>query len=76
MRPTMSDWSVLSDDLQLRLSAEALLRAAETVAEHAEVLANEIEAGAVADRGGPEALRLLAAIIRLTSSKRSTMGRA
>ena len=62
----LSDWNHLSDDLQLVLSREAMYRAALTIADHAELLADEIEAGRLSDRGGPEALRLLAAIIRFT----------
>ena len=31
----------------------------------AEVLADEIEQGSLADRGGPEALRLFAAVVRV-----------
>ncbi len=59
------DWNLLSERLQLVLSREALRRAAETIAGQADVLADEIEAGALADRGGPDALRLLAAIVRM-----------
>ena len=62
----ISDWNELPDSLQLDLSREAMHRAALTIAEHAELLAAEIEAGSLTDRGGPEALRLLAAIIRFT----------
>ena len=61
----LSDWNHLTDDLQLVVSQEAMYRAALTIAEQAELLAAEIEAGRLSDRGGPEALRLLAAIIRL-----------
>jgi hypothetical protein len=61
----LTDWSVLSDDLQLILSREALRRAAETLARRAEALAGEIEAGELTDRGGPDALRLLAAVVRV-----------
>lgn len=61
----ISDWNVLSEDLQLVLSREALKRAAATVASQAETLACEMEAGVLADRGGPDALRLLAALMRL-----------
>ena len=60
----LADWNRLSDDLQLTLSREALRRAAETIASQAEVLAEEMECGALADHGGPDALRLLAAVVR------------
>jgi hypothetical protein len=64
-----SDWISLSDDQQLALSREALRRAAETLAEHAELLAGEIERGMLSDRGGPEALRLFAAVVRATQQE-------
>jgi hypothetical protein len=62
-----ADWNGLTEDLQLVLSREALRRAAETLAEHAEILAKEMEAGALLDRGGPDALRLFAAVVRTTN---------
>ncbi len=61
------DWNGLPDDLQLALAREAMRRAAETIAGQAEALAGEIEIGGLADRGGPEALRLLAAVVRLSA---------
>ena len=60
-------WDGLPEELQLRLAREALRRAASTIAGQAETLAGEIEAGALTDRGGPEALRLLAAVVRLSA---------
>jgi hypothetical protein len=65
MRP--ADWHLLTEDVQLTLSREALRRAAETLAEHAEILAREMEHGALLDRGGPDALRLFAAVVRATN---------
>jgi hypothetical protein len=65
MRP--AEWNHLSDDLQIVLSREALRRAAETLADHAEILAREMEGGALLDRGGPDALRLFAAVVRSTN---------
>ena len=62
----LNNWNALPDELQLALSQEALFRAAETIAGQAELLAGEIENGGLADNGGPEALRLLAAIVRVT----------
>ena len=62
----LSDWALLSDDLQLVVSREALCRAAETIAGQAEFLAVEMETGGLCDRGGPDALRLLAAVVRST----------
>ena len=64
--PMVADWNILSDDLQLVLSREALRRAVETIAGQAEVLADEMEVGTLADRGGVDALRLLAAVVRVT----------
>jgi hypothetical protein len=62
----LSDWNLLSEDLQLVLAREALLRAAENIAGQAETLAQEMECGSLEDRGGPDALRLFAAVVRLT----------
>ncbi len=61
----LADWNCLSDEAQLLLSREALWRAAEIIAGQAEVLAGEMEEGALRDRGGPDALRLLAGVVRL-----------
>lgn len=65
----VADWNILSDDLQLVLSREALRRAVETIAGQAEVLADEMEVGTLADRGGVDALRLLAAVVRVTGQE-------
>jgi len=59
------DWNHLPDDLQLALAREALHRAVATIAAQAEVLADEMECGSLADQGGPEALRLFAAVVRI-----------
>ena len=59
-------WNQLSEDLQIALSREALHRAAATIASQAEVLADEMECGGLADRGGADALRLFAAVVRVT----------
>ena len=73
----LSDWNLLSDDLQLTISRAALFRAAETIAGQAEILAREIEDGVLDDRGGPCALRLLARIVRLNGAAEMTpAGRA
>jgi hypothetical protein len=60
-----TDWTHLTDDLQLALSREALSRAAVSIASQAEMLAEEMESGNLADRGGPDALRLFAAVVRV-----------
>ncbi|MGC8524672.1 MAG: hypothetical protein ACP5M5_10350 [Acidibrevibacterium sp.] len=69
----LCDWNLLSEDLQLILSREALRRAVETVASQAEILAAEMEEGGLSDLGGPEALRLLAAVARATGSESLAM---
>jgi hypothetical protein len=61
-------WNTLPEDLQLLLSREALRRAAETLAEHADLLAEEMDRGTLSDRGGPDALRLFAAVVRAPNS--------
>lgn len=61
-----SDWHRLSDEAQLALTRAALVRAAKTLALQAETLAREMEAGCIGDRGGPDALRLFAAVVRLS----------
>ena len=62
-------WTALSDDLQLALAEQALHRAVETIAGQAESLAAEMETGSLTDQGGPDALRLLAAVIRATNGQ-------
>ena len=62
-----ANWNNLSDDLQLALSREALRRAADILAGQAELLAAEMEGGALIDRGGADALRLFAAVVRTTN---------
>lgn len=66
---TVPSWHTMPDDLQLTLAREALQRAAATLAEHAELLALEMESGALSDRGGPDALRLFAHVVRATSAE-------
>lgn len=62
-----ASWKTLPEEVQLALSREALCRAAETLAEHAELLAEEMDRGTLTDRGGPDALRLFAAVVRATN---------
>ncbi len=61
----LPDWNLLSDDLQIVLSRAAMRHASDSIAEQAELLAAEMERGALTDRGGPDALRLLAAVVRM-----------
>ncbi len=60
----LEDWNLLSDELQLMVSREALRRAADVIAGQADELAREMETGGLTDHGGAEALRLLAAVVR------------
>jgi hypothetical protein len=60
----LPDWNTLSDEMQIALGREALKRAADAIAGQAESLAGEFENGSLIDRGGPDALRLLAALVR------------
>lgn len=60
----MTDWNSLPEPLQLRLAQEALREASENLAAYAEALASEMEAGFMSDRGGQEALRLFANLVR------------
>jgi hypothetical protein len=62
-----TDWDRLPASLQLHLADAAMRRAASSIAGQAESLAGEIEDGALPDRGGAEALRLLAAVLRLAA---------
>lgn len=63
------EWDILPNDLQLTLAQRALSRAAATLAVQAEVLAEEIDRGHLSDRGGAEALRLFAAVVRMNSEE-------
>lgn len=75
-QPT-AGWHTLPEALQLVLAQESMRRAAATLAEQAELLAHEMDAGTLVDHGGPDALRLFAAIIRSTNSQGSgTFGHA
>ena len=65
----VADRDILSDEVQLALAREALRRAVDTIAGQAEVLAQEMEVGTITDRGGVDALRLLAAIVRVTGQE-------
>ena len=65
----LSEWNRLPEALQLTLATEALRQASSSIASQAESLATEIELGSLSDRGGPDALRLLAAVLRSTSGE-------
>jgi hypothetical protein len=72
----IADWNSLSEPLQLYLAQQAFRQAAETIAGQAEVLALEFDTGGLADRGGAEALRLMAAIVRALGPETPPMGQA
>jgi len=72
----LADWNRLPEALQIALSREALHRAAALIAEQAEVLADEMECGGLADRGGPDALRLFAAVVREGQDELAPAGHA
>ena len=64
--PRFLAWNDLPAELQLHLARAALNRAAQVLAEHACLLAEEVEAGHLDDDGGPAALRLFAQVVRQT----------
>jgi hypothetical protein len=64
----LADWHALSHDTQVTLARSALHRAAEVIAAQAELLAEEIDAGALSDPGGADALRMLVAVVRGAAS--------
>ncbi len=61
-------WTMLPDAMHHILAHEALRRAAAVLADHAEFLAEEMASGALPDRGGPNAMRLFAAVVRATNN--------
>lgn len=60
----MTEWHLLAEPLQLQLAETAMRHASESLAAYAEALASEMEAGFMSDRGGREALRLFATLVR------------
>lgn len=64
----MTDWHSISEPLQLQLAQEALRQASANIAAYAEALAEEMESGFMSDRGGNEALRLFANLVRTVHS--------
>ena len=73
----IADWNALSKASQLHLAGEAHLQASVSIARQAEELAQEFEAGVIADRGGAKALRLMSAALRsLLSESKAPVGSA
>jgi hypothetical protein len=59
-------WDGLSEFQQLEMAREALRAAVDALSIQADTLADEMDCGLLPDRGGPEALRLLACLMRLS----------
>jgi hypothetical protein len=55
------DWCLPSDNLRL---SDHLRHAAEAIVRQADRLVEEMDIGPLSDEGGPEALRLLAGVVR------------
>jgi len=73
----MTEWNLLPEPQQLQLATEALRQASSRLANYADALAEEMDAGAMPDRGGEEALRLFANLIRAVhASERAGVGHA
>jgi hypothetical protein len=72
----LSDWDMISEETRLRLTREALRLATTTIAVEATELAAEMEAGRLQDRGGPDALRLLVAILQVATAEPGPAGHA
>ena len=60
-------WQDMPRDWQLQLAQGARRHACAILAQQAESLAGEMERGEVEYHGGPEALRLLAHLVRLAN---------
>lgn len=75
-RTMLQDWCLLSDEQQIALSRQALGQAMRSVVVQAECLAYAIETGDLDDRGGPEALRLFAQLVRQAGRAEEAGGHA
>lgn len=62
------DWPSLSDEAQSALAQDAITRACLIIAEQAELFAAQFAAGRLQDRGGADALRLFAHLLRETNA--------
>lgn len=63
-------WYRIPEEYQLELADQSLRRAVTLIAEQAESLALAMEAGDLIDRGGPDALRILGRLMRMTGRER------
>jgi hypothetical protein len=68
------EWLRLTETQQIEVARRAMQIAILTLADQAEVLAQEMEEGCLLDRGGPDALRLLCKVMRISSQERVTLG--
>ena len=64
--PMLTEWNLLSDQMQLVLAKEAFRQALVRIIDNAGSLAGAMEVGAIVDRGGPEALRLFVSVVTET----------
>ncbi len=69
----MTEWHSISEPLQLQLAQEAMRQASANIAAYAEALAEEMEGGFMSDRGGNEALRLFATLVRSLNAPSTEM---
>ena len=62
-----AEWQTLPEALQAALAQQAMRQAALIIAEQAELFAIQFTASSLVDRGGADALRLFAALLRETT---------
>ena len=72
----MDQWTCLPTPVRLWVAESAMARAAKLLAKEAESLAAEIDDDLISDRGGAEALRYFARIIRAAASADQVVGNA
>lgn len=65
--PMTEAWDDLPEDCRLWLAEGAMRQACVILATKAEGLAHDMECGEIANRGGPDALRLLARLVRVAN---------
>jgi Mor family transcriptional regulator len=63
------EWLRLTESQQTEVARRAMQIAIVTLADQAEVLAREMEEGCLLDRGGPDALRLLSKVMRISGQE-------
>lgn len=60
---SVTDWNSIAPEIQMALSRQALRYARSLVGAHAEILADRMERGDLPELSGPDALRLMAALL-------------